>query len=211
VKEGEVGIEESLRIDADALAREVNAIDEAAVVRRVFASLDALANVDVGASVPGRPVGAAGPRPGDQPDATEATGESSDSDLDDDAERSPGLSGLTSELRRCVRGAEAGDPSSARRVAELLELAGQDADAAAWWYLAADLGDPDAIDYVSEILDRDSPPSEGTFTESKGWGGRFHHSECRFPDIWRSMSWLTRTTADADQCGDASSSIRRAR
>ena len=61
-----MGIEESLRIDADALAREVNAIDEAAVLRRVFASLDASATVDVGASAPGRPEG----RPGRAPAAS---------------------------------------------------------------------------------------------------------------------------------------------
>lgn len=167
-----MGIEESLRMDADALAREVNAIDEAAVLRRVFASLDVPATVDVGASVPGRPVRAAGPCPGSQPAAAEATGESSDSEVDhhaDDAERSPVLSGFPREVRRCIRDAEAGDPSSARRVAELLELAGHDSEAAVWWHLAAKLGDLDAIDYVRDILDGDSLPLEGTCTGSRGW------------------------------------------
>jgi hypothetical protein len=65
------------------------------------------------------------------------------------------------EMAACIRAAEGGNapPSwphhraaAARRVAELLELAGADQAAVPWWRRAADLGDPDAIDYVAEIL-----------------------------------------------------------
>lgn len=40
----------------------------------------------------------------------------------------------------------------ARRLAELHELSGDDTEAEHWWRQAAELGDPDAIDYVTHIL-----------------------------------------------------------
>jgi folylpolyglutamate synthase/dihydropteroate synthase len=56
------------------------------------------------------------------------------------------------ELAHSVKRAERGEPGSARRVAELLELTNRNDEAAKWWHRAADLGDEDAIDYVREFL-----------------------------------------------------------
>jgi hypothetical protein len=57
------------------------------------------------------------------------------------------------ELSRNIERVEKeGDPRSARRVAELYELHEDDENARTWWHVAAGLGDPDAIDYVKEIL-----------------------------------------------------------
>lgn len=56
------------------------------------------------------------------------------------------------ELAQCLKRGEAGDPDSARRAAELFELVENFGEAQKWWNRAADLGDPDAIDYVNEIL-----------------------------------------------------------
>lgn len=53
-----------------------------------------------------------------------------------------------------MQSAAAGDPAAARRVAELLELAGLDDLAPDWWHVAAALGDPDAADYVEGILNQ---------------------------------------------------------
>ncbi|MGW6445758.1 hypothetical protein [Lentzea sp. NPDC055074] len=47
--------------------------------------------------------------------------------------------------------AEQGDTLSARRLAELLEMAGQHTESAAWWQRAADLGDQDAVAYLAEV------------------------------------------------------------
>ena len=55
------------------------------------------------------------------------------------------------ELENCLKMAEEGHPASARRVAELLELQRQHAEAAAWWHRAVALGDEDAALYVKEI------------------------------------------------------------
>lgn len=56
------------------------------------------------------------------------------------------------ELADAQRQGEAGDSSSARRTAELLELVEDFAGARTWWQRAAALGDRDAINYVREIL-----------------------------------------------------------
>jgi hypothetical protein len=47
--------------------------------------------------------------------------------------------------------AEKGDPESARRLAELLELHGCNVEAVTWWHRAAAFGDEDAILYVKEV------------------------------------------------------------
>jgi hypothetical protein len=73
-------------------------------------------------------------------------------------------------LAKCIGLAEEGDPSSARRAAELFELAGFDTEAAAWWRRAAELGDPDAIDYVEGILHGDQSPSTGSYPPDGGNG-----------------------------------------
>ncbi|MDX8036719.1 hypothetical protein SK803_41545 [Lentzea sp. BCCO 10_0856] len=56
------------------------------------------------------------------------------------------------QLHQAVVRASLGDADSARTAAELYELLNQDEDAAVWWHKAAELGDPDAIDYVNRIL-----------------------------------------------------------
>jgi hypothetical protein len=56
------------------------------------------------------------------------------------------------ELAESQKRGEAGDPSSARRTAELLELVEDFSGARTWWHRAAALGDRDAINYVREIL-----------------------------------------------------------
>jgi len=58
----------------------------------------------------------------------------------------------TDELEISIEHGEKGDPASARRAAELLELINDYKGAVAWWHRAADLGDEDAIDYVRVIL-----------------------------------------------------------
>ena len=58
----------------------------------------------------------------------------------------------TDELEISIERGENGDPASARRAAELLELINDHKGAVAWWHRAADLGDEDAIDYVRVIL-----------------------------------------------------------
>ena len=146
-----MGIEDLLGMDAQTLAHEVNAIDEAALLFRIFRSFGA-ASVETGASDPGRPLGAAGSVPGTHP----GTDEVSDH-ISDPREPPLGPAGTPREVGRYVRRAQAGDRSSARRVAELLELAGHDAVAAVWWGRAAQLGDPDAIAYVREFLGGASP------------------------------------------------------
>ena len=50
--------------------------------------------------------------------------------------------------------AEGGDAASARRVAELYELLDQIDTANTWWLRAAEMGDPDAVEYVRVILSR---------------------------------------------------------
>ncbi|WP_037306943.1 hypothetical protein [Amycolatopsis orientalis] len=56
------------------------------------------------------------------------------------------------ELDQLQEQARGGDAASARRAAELHELLDDMNTAATWWRLAAKLGDPDAEDYVREIL-----------------------------------------------------------
>lgn len=56
------------------------------------------------------------------------------------------------ELAETLRHGEAGDPSSARRAAELLELVEDFPAAQKWWHRAATLGDRDAINYVRDVL-----------------------------------------------------------
>jgi len=56
------------------------------------------------------------------------------------------------ELAQCVKRGEDGDPTSARRAAELFELIEDYKDAVAWWHRAAELGDRDAINYVRVII-----------------------------------------------------------
>src|SRR5262249_31667559 len=117
------------------------------------------------ASVPGRPARAAGAAPGSQTGSTEA------SDGISNPEGSPpGLPDAMKEAGTHAIRAEAGDPSSARRVAELLELAGHDAVAAIWWGRAAQLGEPDAVDYVEGVLTRDSSPSMEILLEGSPTG-----------------------------------------
>jgi hypothetical protein len=41
---------------------------------------------------------------------------------------------------------------TARRIAERYELLDAESEATYWWHKAADLGDPDARDYVDKIL-----------------------------------------------------------
>ena len=112
-----MGIEDLLGMDAQTLAHEVNAIDEAALLFRIFRSFGA-ASVETGTSDPGRPLGAAGSVPGTHP----GTDEVSDH-ISDPREPPLGPAGTPREVGRYVRRAQAGDRSSARRVAELLELA----------------------------------------------------------------------------------------
>jgi hypothetical protein len=148
----DAGIERRLREDAEALARAVDAIDVAEFTRRVLASLDASASVDAGASaVPGRPSGVAGHQPGSL-----AAAEADDGDLLREGQQ---REEIARELDACAAAARGGDAAAARRVAELLELAECDDQAAAWWRHAAMLGDPDAIDYVQEVLGQDPYPS----------------------------------------------------
>jgi hypothetical protein len=69
----------------------------------------------------------------------------------------PGLvtpEGIGPELERHKEHAEGGDAASARRVAELYELLDQIDTANTWWRRAAELGDPDAVEYVRVILSR---------------------------------------------------------
>lgn len=56
-------------------------------------------------------------------------------------------------LEECIRVARAtGSAQHARRVAELYEAIDQLGAAQAWWRHAANLGDPDAIEYVAIVL-----------------------------------------------------------
>jgi hypothetical protein len=59
-----------------------------------------------------------------------------------------------SEMSACRARADLGDARSARRLAELLELADQHVEAGAWWHRAADLGDQDAVAYLLEVCNR---------------------------------------------------------
>jgi len=166
VKEGDVGIDELLRKDAQTLAHEVNDIDEADLVRLVLASLSASATVDTGAPVPGRPPRAAGPaRSG--PALTGLTGVTHEiSGTGDLPQGTDAAAAMADHLAR----ARSGDPSSTRRVAELLERAGHDAAAVLWWGRAAQLGDPDAIDYVDAFLAGD--PALSTSTQFQKGNGK---------------------------------------
>jgi hypothetical protein len=60
--------------------------------------------------------------------------------------------GFEQELYCHQQLAEKGIASSARRVAELCGLLDRENEEAAWWRRAAELGDPDAVDYVQEYL-----------------------------------------------------------
>lgn len=53
------------------------------------------------------------------------------------------------EIAECEGRARQGDPSAARRLAELFELLLDDEQASSWWLCAAALGDPDAVDIVN--------------------------------------------------------------
>jgi len=144
-----------LRADSQALDREVDALDVASLTRTVIVSIRALTDADAGASVPGRPHGAAGPLPG----SAGYSGKEANDEFLRGQQKEVHAAEISDELHRCVRCAVAGDPSSARRVAELLEVAGFDELAALWWGRAAELGDPDAADYLEEILGKDSSTS----------------------------------------------------
>jgi hypothetical protein len=57
------------------------------------------------------------------------------------------------ELAEALRNGEAGDPASASRAAELLELVEDFSAAQTWWHRAAALGDRDALNYVRNVLE----------------------------------------------------------
>lgn len=59
---------------------------------------------------------------------------------------------MAAELSAAIVAGNAGDPASARRAAELLELGGRHDIATQWWQYAAGLGDSDAVAYVRETL-----------------------------------------------------------
>lgn len=56
------------------------------------------------------------------------------------------------ELTQCIARANDGDAAAARRVAELYELHEDLGLAQTWWRKAAEMGDPDAKNYVAIIL-----------------------------------------------------------
>ena len=60
---------------------------------------------------------------------------------------------FATELDQSIDAGLGGDPAAARRAAELFELFERYGAARWWWRTAAEMGDPDAIDYVREILE----------------------------------------------------------
>lgn len=77
------------------------------------------------------------------------------------------------ELAASVRGALGGDARSMRRVAELLELKGEDIRALVWWRRAADAGDGDALMYVAMLGD-----GPGRVAHRAGRFARFQRGCC---------------------------------
>jgi hypothetical protein len=123
-----MGVDRLFDEDARALTRQMSTIDSAAHLRSILAALDADDTQDSADTRGSAGRDPAGRSPAARPDAEQFWPDN--------------------ELAQCLEQAEKGDATSARRVAELLELKDQDEAAAAWWHRAAAAGDPDAIIYI---------------------------------------------------------------
>ncbi|QFZ22789.1 hypothetical protein [Saccharothrix syringae] len=117
-----------LASDAEAVEREVSGVDLDAILTGALDALGVVRTPDAATGTPARHRVGRGPIPGGRDDRP---------DVDD-------------ELIACLRRAGEGDPASARRVAELLELQERAEEAVAWWCRAAEAGDRDAIAYLRE-------------------------------------------------------------
>jgi len=124
-----VDMSATLNTNIDAPPRRVSPANKEAHLDAIFATLDADDEQDA-AEVPARP-------------------EACRASVSRPAEQRGGWP--LDELENWRKLAEEGDPASARRVAELLELRHDEVGAAAWWHRAAALGDEDAILYVKEV------------------------------------------------------------
>lgn len=124
-------LDDLLSEDVDALRQKVASHNIAATLR---STLTDLAMVDLPQSAAGAPVRVRTDRAPALPDR-----------------QSQSTGWPASEITVCREHAEKGHAPSARRLAELMELTGQNAEAHAWWQRAADLGDRDAIAYLEEI------------------------------------------------------------
>ncbi|MET8094228.1 hypothetical protein [Micromonospora sp. NPDC005220] len=153
-----MGVEERLKKDAEALARAVARVDKDALLARTFDALDegsvhgeSLEN-DWSGSALGE-----GIRPSAEPVANVALGARllaagppapPDSDQDQKADAMNKATNPVGELVHLLGHVRAIAPV-ARRIAEILELLDRPRLAWSWWNLAAEIGDADAIEYVS--------------------------------------------------------------
>ena len=160
--EGDVRrMNDRLHSAAKALASHVDSINGEKFTRQIIAY--ALVKSAIGATGTGRPHNGAA---GSGTTITEGPGYEDDNgcpDMQEAACAGP----LEERLEQCLSPAEAGDPPSARRAAELFELAGDKNQAADWWRRAAALGDLDAIDYVEGILEDPSAKEDCPLKEGK--------------------------------------------
>ncbi|MEV0035214.1 hypothetical protein [Streptomyces sp. NPDC050804] len=133
---------ESLRQDARVLARSLTGLGHADAAAAADEALDQVYSVFRGAW--------------DREGRCEATAPVPGWGLSEKEEAAAVLAGDHDVLDEYKRHAEQGDAGAARRVAELLEVVDEVAKAEQWWRLAADLGDPDAIDYVDDFVSNGS-------------------------------------------------------
>jgi hypothetical protein len=139
-----MSVERRLRQRAQTVTRQLQEIDQEALLAKIQAAVqadgDAVSDVEQIS------------REGSCPQVGALPGCSSE-DGEDEGNLIFGFpGGFEQELHCHQQLAEKGDASSARRIAELWGLLDREDEAAAWWHRAAELGDPDAVDYVQEYL-----------------------------------------------------------
>jgi hypothetical protein len=156
-----MSVEWRLRQYAQALARKVNTIDQDDLRRRT-PSCNCAEEVSEGTSNLASRVGCHLAADRDRPGLDDGPDELLAQTLE-----------LEQELLYYQQYAEKGHAASALRAAELLELLDRTEEAAAWWYRAAAMSDPDAIAYVQHI------PIAGTVNPSRVDEEQLSRGECR--------------------------------
>jgi hypothetical protein len=137
-----MSVEERLRKDAVRIGQLAAEVDKDELLRRIAAGLSPVDDDRVKDAVYGHRMAGS---PADMLDESSC--------LSPDDARMPPLAEIRYHLGHALRNA-----SCARRAAELFELLGYDQAAVTCWQYAADSGDRDAQDYVSEFID--PPPTE---------------------------------------------------
>jgi hypothetical protein len=137
-----VDLEQRLKADAEALDRQVAAIDVDTYLTGVFATLDDLDH-DPHAASSATAAGPAGTNVGRAPAPPVHRHDETGND------QGWALRELTYFVQHA---AEKGDRWSCRRAAELNEVLGRQDEARTWWQRAAAAGDEDAQDYLKESL-----------------------------------------------------------